>query len=139
MIEILIVISIVGFFGLFNEAIGTPFEKYDPKAPFSFYTDWYAKFINIAQISTPQEIALKGNENREQTAIINHTNMIYRLEHAKQFINSSKWIICGYCFSTRIALTLIPVWIYFYGPKGILYTGLHLFLNLFLHAKTKYE
>lgn len=135
MTEILIVISIVGFFGLFNEAIGTPYEKYDPKAICSWYTDLFARFINIAQMTVPNEIEPKGTETAKELRFIKHTNMIYRLDHAKQFIDSSKWVLCGYCLSSRIAITLIPVWIYFYGPKGILYTGLHLFLNLLLRAK----
>lgn len=139
MTEILIVISIVGFFGLFTEAIGNPLEKYDPKAICSWYTDLYAKFINIGQISAPQEITPRGHETDAELTNIKNFNKQYRFDHAKQFIGSSKWLICGYCFSTRIALCLIPIWINIYGLKGILYTGLHLFLNLFLRAKARVE
>lgn len=137
MIEILIVISIVGVFGLFNEAIGTPFEKYDPKAICAWYTDFVCNIINGRNEATPTQLNPTPSDDKSTQRTIEQMNMLYRFEEASKHIGSWKWLICGYCLSTRAALILIPFWTYIYGPTGLLYTGLHLFLNITLKAKPK--
>lgn len=132
MTEILIVLSIVGCCHLFNEAIGRPLAVYEPTAIFSCYTDFICKLIIRRNNFQP-----KGSEQyREDNEAAENIYKIARLDQAKPYIGKLKWLLCGYCISTRIAFFLIPFWIYNYGIIGILYFGTHLFFNIYL-SKTQ--